>query len=57
MRLVLPGHSPSRPRSVPAQAFSNYLKQHIKQAERDIIFEEFEQRRGTSDRYCSVRTK
>ena len=31
---------------IPAQAFSNYLKQHIKQAERDIIFEEFEQRRG-----------
>lgn len=31
---------------IPAQAASNYLKQHIRQAERDIIFEEFEARKG-----------
>ena len=31
---------------IPAQAASNYLKQHIRQAERDIIFQEFEARKG-----------
>ena len=32
---------------IPAQAASNYLKQHIRQAERDIIFQEFEARKGS----------
>jgi N utilization substance protein A len=31
---------------IPAQAASNYLKQHVRQAERDIIFEDFEARKG-----------
>ncbi len=31
---------------IPAQAASNYLKQHIRQAERDIIFQEYEAKKG-----------